>query len=37
MGLFSKKTDKDKYLHGFAKTKSSLGKKLRFITENNTN
>ena len=36
MGLFSKKTDKDKYLHGFAKTKSSLGKKLRFITENNT-
>lgn len=32
MGLFSK--DKNKYLHGFAKTNDSLGKKLRFITEN---
>lgn len=35
MGLFSnKKADKDKYLHGFAKTNNSLGKKLKFITEN---
>ncbi|MBQ9158813.1 MAG: signal recognition particle-docking protein FtsY [Erysipelotrichaceae bacterium] len=32
MGLFSK--DKNKYLHGFAKTNDSLGKKLKFITEN---
>lgn len=32
MGLFSK--DKNKYLHGFAKTSNSLGKKLRFVTEN---
>ena len=32
MGLFSK--DKNKYLHGFAKTNDSLGKKLRFVTEN---
>ncbi len=36
MGLFSSNTDKEKYLHGFSKTKSSLGRKLRFITENNT-
>ena len=36
MGLFSSSTDKDKYLHGFSKTKSSFGRKLRFITENNT-
>lgn len=35
MGLFSnKKADKDKYLHGFAKTNNSLGKKLKFVTEN---
>ena len=36
MGFFSKnkKADKDKYLHGFAKTNSSLGKKLKFVTEN---
>ena len=33
MGLFSKK-DKNKYLHGFAKTNDSLGKKLKFVTEN---
>ena len=32
MGLFSK--DKNKYLHGFAKTNDSLGKKLKFVTEN---
>lgn len=32
MGLFSR--DKNKYLHGFAKTNDSLGKKLKFITEN---
>ena len=32
MGLFSK--NKNKYLHGFAKTNDSLGKKLRFVTEN---
>ena len=32
MGFFSK--DKNKYLHGFAKTNDSLGKKLRFVTEN---
>ena len=32
MSLFSK--DKNKYLHGFAKTNDSLGKKLRFVTEN---
>ncbi len=32
MGLFSK--DKNKYLHGFAKTNDSLGRKLRFVTEN---
>ena len=32
MGFFSK--DKNKYLHGFAKTNDSLGRKLRFITEN---
>ena len=32
MGLFSR--DKNKYLHGFAKTNDSLGKKLRFVTEN---
>ena len=31
MGLFSKK-DKNKYLHGFAKTNDSLGKKLKFVT-----
>ena len=36
MGLFSSNTDKDKYLHGFSKTKNTLGRKLRFITENNT-
>ena len=35
MGLFSnKKADKDKYLHGFAKTNNALGKKLKFVTEN---
>ncbi len=33
MGLF-KKADKNKYLHGFAKTNDSLGRKLRFVTEN---
>ena len=33
MGLFSRK-DKNKYLHGFAKTNDSLGKKLKFVTEN---
>lgn len=33
MGLF-KKVDKNKYLHGFAKTNNSLGKKLKFVTEN---
>jgi fused signal recognition particle receptor len=33
MGLF-KKADKNKYLHGFAKTSDSLGRKLRFVTEN---
>ena len=32
MGLFSK--DKNKYLHGFAKTNDSLVKKLKFVTEN---
>ncbi|MBQ1322542.1 MAG: signal recognition particle-docking protein FtsY [Erysipelotrichaceae bacterium] len=32
MGLFSK--DKNKYLHGFAKTNDSLGRKLKFVTEN---
>lgn len=32
MGFFSK--DKNKYLHGFAKTNDSLGRKLRFVTEN---
>ena len=32
MGLFTK--DKNKYLHGFAKTNDSLGKKLKFVTEN---
>ena len=32
MGLFSR--DKNKYLHGFAKTNDSLGRKLKFITEN---
>jgi fused signal recognition particle receptor len=32
MGLFSK--DRNKYLHGFAKTNDSLGKKLKFVTEN---
>jgi len=36
MGFFSKKADKNKYLHGFAKTNDSLGKKLRFVTENKT-
>ncbi len=36
MGLFSSNASKEKYLHGFSKTKSSLGRKLRFITENNT-
>ena len=36
MGFFSikKKADKDKYLHGFSKTNNSLGKKLKFVTEN---
>ena len=34
MGMFSK--DKNKYLHGFAKTNDSLGKKLKFVTENKT-
>ena len=33
MGLF-KKADKNKYLHGFSKTNDSLGKKLKFVTEN---
>ena len=32
MGLFSK--DKNKYLHGFAKTNDSFGRKLKFVTEN---
>ncbi|MBQ6335196.1 MAG: signal recognition particle-docking protein FtsY [Erysipelotrichaceae bacterium] len=32
MGFFTK--DKNKYLHGFAKTNDSLGRKLRFVTEN---
>ncbi|MBQ4020592.1 MAG: signal recognition particle-docking protein FtsY [Erysipelotrichaceae bacterium] len=32
MGLFTK--DKNKYLHGFAKTNDSLGRKLKFVTEN---
>ncbi|MBQ6493859.1 MAG: signal recognition particle-docking protein FtsY [Erysipelotrichaceae bacterium] len=32
MGFFNK--DKNKYLHGFAKTNDSLGKKLKFVTEN---
>ena len=32
MALFSK--DKNKYLHGFAKTNDSLGRKLKFVTEN---
>ncbi len=32
MGFFSK--DKNKYLHGFTKTNDSLGRKLRFVTEN---
>ncbi len=32
MGLCAK--DKNKYLHGCAKTNDSLGKKLRFVTEN---
>ena len=38
MGFFSKNktVDKGKYLNGFAKTKNSLGKKLRFVTENNS-
>ena len=36
MGIFSKKADRNKYLHGFAKTNDSLVKKLRFITENKT-
>ena len=30
------KKDQSKYLSGFAKTNNALGKKLRFITENNT-
>ena len=34
MGIFSK--DKNKYLHGFAKTNDSLGRKLKFVTENKT-
>ena len=29
-----KSKNKNKYLHGFAKTNDSLGKKLRFVTEN---
>ena len=33
MALF-KKADKNKYLHGIAKTNDSLGRKLRFVTEN---
>ncbi|MBQ6560641.1 MAG: signal recognition particle-docking protein FtsY [Erysipelotrichaceae bacterium] len=33
MALF-RKADKNKYLHGFAKTNDSLGRKLRFVTEN---
>lgn len=33
MALF-KRADKDKYLHGFSNTNRSLGKKLRFVTEN---
>lgn len=38
MSFFSKfkKADKDKYLHGFSKTNNTLGKKLRFVTENKT-
>ena len=32
MAFFSK--DKNKYLHGFAKTNDSLGKQLKFVTEN---
>ena len=32
MGFFNQ--DKNKYLHGFAKTNDSLGKKLKFVTEN---
>ena len=32
MGIFSR--DKNKYLHGFAKTNDSLGRKLKFVTEN---
>ena len=32
----SSKKDQGKYLNGFAKTNNALGKKLRFITENNT-
>lgn len=31
---FSSSNDSDKYLSGFANTKSTLGKKLKFITEN---
>ena len=36
MGFFSrnKSVDKGKYLNGFAKTSNSLGKKLKFVTEN---
>ena len=30
------KKDQSKYLSGFAKTNNALGKKLRFISENNT-
>ena len=33
MSLF-KKADKNKYLHGFSKTNDSLGRKLKFVTEN---
>ena len=43
MAFFSKlkdkisgKQDQSRYLSGFAKTNNALGKKLRFITENNT-
>ena len=43
MGFFSSlketitgKKDQSKYLSGFAKTNNALGRKLRFITENNT-
>ena len=41
MGFFdflkgNKGTDQDKYLSGFSKTNNTLGKKLRFITENKT-